>query len=39
MCRLLCDEFDVTPEQCGRDVLTFLDILAEKDLIVVSNGS
>lgn len=38
LCSRLCEEFEVTQEQCSRDVLTFLQTLAEKDLIILSNA-
>ena len=34
ICRTLLDEFDVTTEQCEHDVLTFLNRLREKDIII-----
>ncbi|NQT92597.1 MAG: lasso peptide biosynthesis PqqD family chaperone [Lentisphaerae bacterium] len=33
LCALLCEEFDVEPAQCGRDVLAFLRELAGKNII------
>lgn len=33
LCALLGEEFDVEPEQCGRDVLAFLGELAGKNII------
>jgi hypothetical protein len=33
VCRALQGEYDVTPEQCARDVLLFVTELAEKGLV------
>ncbi len=35
LCDSLTDEFDVSPEQCRKDVLDFVTVLKEKDLVKV----
>ncbi len=39
LCGALCEEFDVDPETCERDVLTFLERLAGEGLIEIQSGS
>lgn len=35
LCELLITDFNVTLEQCGKDVLAFLNMLAEKGVVKV----
>lgn len=35
VCDTLCQEYNVTPEQCARDVLAFLDQLFKKEIIKI----
>lgn len=38
ICDTLCCEYNVTPEQCARDVLAFLNQLFEKEIIKIVKG-
>lgn len=38
ICDTLCQEYNVEPEQCSRDILVFLEQLFEKDIIEVVDG-
>lgn len=38
ICRVIASEYDVSPEECEGDVLTFLQSLAEKELVEVTGG-
>ena len=39
LCDTLLPDYDVTPEQCAQDVLSFLNRMAEKGIIkIVNNG-
>lgn len=35
ICEVLCDEYNVSPEQCFKEVLAFLARMSEKDIIKV----
>lgn len=37
ICKIMCREFNVEPEQCRRDVVNFLNQMVEKGIIAIAD--